>query len=206
MPQDCSKWTNNEIHANNINPFELDNQRYCADTPFEKRTRERLCPQFQVPVGTGIGGYGINANLIEDNHIYDNWRHGISLFWVPAAVRGENSPAKQQDTSNGNRVMNNVFGVKRSGEPQPNGLDIYWDEQGRGNCWQGNKTADGNPISSDPGTLPDCTSGGSSSPTGNTAKLSFEVPCATWDPESNPDPPGCSWFQTPPRPSSKSKG
>ncbi|HEX8102444.1 MAG TPA: right-handed parallel beta-helix repeat-containing protein [Solirubrobacteraceae bacterium] len=199
MPQDCSKWTNNEIHANNINPFELDNQKYCGATPFEKRPRERLCPQFQVPVGSGIAGYGINANTIENNRIYDNWRQGIGLFWVPATIRGENDPAKQQDTSNGNRVLNNQFGIQPGGEVQRNGVDIYWDEQGRGNCWQGNQGARDGGITSDPATLPDCSSGGSTGGVSN-QKLAFQVPCATWDPRENPDPPGCDWFQTPPRP------
>ena len=201
MPQDCSKWTNNEIHANNLNPFVLDNQKFCADTPFEKRPRERLCPQFQVPVGSGIAGYGINANTIENNRIYDNWRQGIGLFWVPATVRGENDPAKQYDTSNGNRILNNQFGVTPSGQRQVNGVDIYWDEQGIGNCWSNNKGARG-AITSDPATLPTCQSGGSISPVSNGQKSAFEVPCATWDPKENPDPPGCSWFKTPKRPNS----
>jgi hypothetical protein len=26
------------------------------------------------------------------------------------------------------------------------------------------------------------------------------VPCATWHPVDNPDPPGCNWFTTPPEP------
>ena len=200
MPQDCSKWTNNEINSNDINPFEQDNQKFCAETPFEKRPRERLCPQFQVPVGTGIGGYGINANTIENNTIYDNWRQGIALFWVPATIRGENDPAKQSDTSNGNRVLNNSFGVGPDGKPQRNGVDIYWDEEGIGNCWQGNHGPGGADITSDPASLPTCSAGGSTRPVSNPEKSAFEVPCATWDPETHRDPPGCSWFQTPPKP------
>ena len=35
----------------------------------------------------------------------------------------------------------------------------------------------------------------------NPAKFAAEAPCAAWDPRDNPDPPGCTWFTTPPRPS-----
>jgi hypothetical protein len=201
MPQDCSKWTNNEFNSNNVNFFEPERQEFCARTEFKDRPRTRVCPQFQVPVGTGIGGYGINRNIVENNRIYDNWRSGIRLFWVPAAVRGVNDPAQQSDTSNGNRFVNNSFGTTPGGRKRPNGVDVFWDEQGVGNCWQDNTGAGGGLITSDPATLPNCTSGGSNSPVGNTAKLGNEVPCATWNPRDNPNPPGCEWFVTPERPS-----
>ena len=201
MPQDCSKWTNNKIDDNNKNPFVPERQEYCAETPFKDRPRELLCPQFQVPVGTGIGGYGINQTIVENNQIYDNWRQGIGLFWVPAVVRGEDDPAKQSDTSNGNRFANNTFGVGPGGVSRPNGIDVYWDEQGIGNCWEGNVSGPSrHAITSDPKTLPTCASGGSTSTVSNPLKSAFEVPCATWDPETNQDPPGCSWFKTPPKP------
>jgi hypothetical protein len=37
-------------------------------------------------------------------------------------------------------------------------------------------------------------------PTGNPAKQTFQVPCATWNPTDNTDPPGCDWFDRPPEP------
>ena len=49
-------------------------QHYCADTAFVERRRKIVCPQFQVPVGTGIIEAGANRNLVARNHIYDNWR------------------------------------------------------------------------------------------------------------------------------------
>jgi len=201
MPQDCSKWTKNEIHSNNRNPFELPNQDYCRKTPFKDRPRTRLCPQFQVPVGSGVAGFGINANLIEDNKIYDNWRQGVAIFWVPAVIRGENDPDKQTDTSNENRVLDNLFGTDLNGESAPNGVDLYWDEEGTGNCWGQNRAFKDRKVTSNPATLPTCEAGGSKPGAGIPGvKTAFEAPCATWDPQDNPDPPGCSWFKTPPRP------
>ena len=199
MPQDCSKWTDNDVNSNNLNPFETSNADYCAATPFKDRERERLCPQFQVPVGSGLIFYGANQNLVQGNRIYDNWRSGIRLFWVPAGVRGSMSPDEQTDTSNENRFQNNVFGIASNGRREPNGKDVFWDEQGNGNCWEANRTTTGDGQTSDPSQLPTCASGGSTSRP-NFQKLAVEVPCATWNPRDNTDPPGCDWFDTPPQP------
>jgi hypothetical protein len=203
MPQDCSKWENNDVYSNNVNFFTAENQEFCAKTTFEERPQRHVCPQFQSPVGTGFAFYGANNNIIRNNRVWDNWRSGYRLFWVPASVRGENEPEKQRDTSNGNRITGNVFGLSRDGKKQPNGEDVFWDEQGIGNCWQGNRGIAG-AITSDPARLPDCDSGGSKPPgLGNTTKLGREATCATWDPKENPRPPGCAWFDTPPRPAGR---
>ena len=201
MPQDCSKWENNDVYSNNVNFFDNGNQDYCAATPFEKRPRERVCPQFQSPVGAGFAFYGANGNIIRDNRVWDNWRSGYRLFWVPGAVRGDNSQEAQRDTSHNNLIQNNLFGKAPNGDVMPNGVDVYWDEQGDGNCWAGNGGigADGK-ITSDPATLPTCASGGSKGAVSRPDKITAEVPCATWHPKDNPDPPGCSWFDTPPKP------
>ena len=160
-----------------------------------------MCPQFQVPVGSGFILYGVNSNLIQDNAIYDNWRSGVRLFWVPAAIRGDNDPAHQFDTSNGNQFIGNQLGFSSSGKRAPNGVDFFWDEEGKGNCWLGNQ-APGGKVTSDPASLPRCPNNGLFMPS-NASKSAAEVPCAEWDPDTNPDPPGCTWFTTPPKPSSQ---
>ncbi len=96
MPQDCSKWDDNEVYSNNVELLHEGQRGVLRHTPFEKRPRERVCPQFQVPVGSGFILYGVNDNLIADNEITDNWRSGIRLFWVPAAIRGENDPGSSR--------------------------------------------------------------------------------------------------------------
>ena len=198
MPQDCSKWSNNEVYSNNENYFTDDRDAYCRNTPFEKRPKEIVCPQFQVPVGTGFTLYGVNGNLVQGNKIYDNWRSGVRLFYVPASTRGETDPAKQFDTSNGNKFVDNVMGDGPKGR-LPNGIDFFWDEQGIDNCWRDNR-APGGQITSDPANLPTCPQG-SVFQQGNPAKSAAEVPCISWDPNTNSDPPGCTWFTTPPKPS-----
>jgi hypothetical protein len=206
MPQDCSKWTNNRIHSNNVNFFDDDNEAYCNSTPFEKRRRKTVCPVFQVVVGVGFMFYGVNDNIVARNYIYDQWRNGVRQFAVPAPARGETDPSKLYDTSHGNRYVDNWFGVRPDGTPDPNGIDVYWDEQGMRNCWEGNHTAKGVALTSDPATLPDCASGGSTNPVGNTAKLAQDLPCIQWHPQNNPDPAGCDWFTTPAEPGTGARG
>jgi hypothetical protein len=150
---------------------------------------------------------GGNHNFVHANEIFDNWRAGAKLFWVPAAIRDE-FEVSQFDTSNANRFVDNRLGANPDGLTQPNGVDFWWDEQGIGNCWQGNVPVDGAEVTSNQLVLPqhvllglpDCDSGGSLLPTGDPVKSALLVPCATFDREDDPDPVGCDWFdeQQPP--------
>ncbi len=206
MPQDCSKWTDNDLYSNNLNLFEDENEKYCIATPFEKRRKEVVCPVFQVVVGVGFMLYGVNENIFEGNRIWDQHRSAIRMFGVPAAARGENDPSKAIDTSHGNRFVNNTFGVRPDGTRDRNGTDVFWDEQGLRNCWEDNKTAKGVGVTSDPPSLPTCKSGGSINAAGNSLKLAGDLPCIQWHPTKNPDPPGCDWFQTPKDPGNGGEG
>ena len=94
MPQDNSKWSHNLIYSNNNNLFNDERDAYCRDTPWEERDPQKVCPTFQVPVGTGHLIAGGNANIVEENYIFDNWRRGTMLHWVPAALRGEEDSAQ----------------------------------------------------------------------------------------------------------------
>jgi hypothetical protein len=204
MPQECAKWEHNRIYSNNFNPFDAANQNYCRTTPFPLRAIRHVCPQFQAPVGSGIILYGANRDLIRDNAIYDNWRSGIRYFYIPAAVRGDNDPALQQDTSNGVQVVHNTFGISPEAEVLPNGSDITWDGGGSANCFEDNRGT-GNLL--DPAgitseyqaMLPACPGSAVFMPP-NPVASAREVPCAAWDPSRQPNPPGCDWFTVPPRP------
>jgi hypothetical protein len=201
MPQECFRWERNKIHSNNFNPFSAENQQKCAagGTVFRDRPQELVCPQFQTAVGTGVLVAGGNRNLLRDNWIYDNWRWGAAQLGVPASVRDDNDPEHQSDTSNGNRYVDNRMGVRPDGTRDPNGVDFWWDEQGVGNCWTGNVTAGGGAVKSDPNALPGC-SNPSSNPANQPLKLGRQVPCTAWDPQSNPRPVGCDWFDVGPEP------
>lgn len=198
-PQDSSKWTANRIYSNNRDDFfSAERDEYCKRPPLE-RDPKVVCPAFQVPAGTGLLVAGGNDNVVEGNWIYDNWRAGVMQIWVEAAFRAEYDPAKQFDTSHGNAYRGNFMGLRPNGTPDPNGVDFWWDEQGARNCWQGNTAAPGRGITSDPASLPGCPGTDLLRPV-NVLKHATLVPCATWDEQTNTDPPGCDWFTVPPEP------
>lgn len=199
MPQECVRWEDNKIYSNNFNDFTEKRQTYCAETPFEKRKPKLVCPQFQVPVGTGILMAGANRNLIKNNRIYDNWRYGIMLFSVDAAIRNDPEPSHQQDTSNGNRILGNVMGVGVGGKADLNGSDLFWDQSGEGNCFEGNTGPGGGPATTETPPLLTCPGSPVYAPQ-NPAIIAPLVPCAAWDPKTQHMPPGCDWFMTPPEP------
>lgn len=205
MPQDCAKWENNEFFSNNNDLFNAERDEYCKK-PYVERDPKKTCPTFQVPVGTGLLIAGGNGNIARNNYFYDNWRQGIMLLWVPTALRGDdstgqsiNDSSNQYDTSNKNAFENNSMGFRPDGTRDPNGVDFWWDEEGAGNCWSGNKGPGGAAVTSDPATLPACPDGSAFTP-GRPEKQAPNVPCATWDPMTNTDPPGCDWFTQPSEP------
>ena len=205
MPQDSAWLTGNQIYRNNNNYYaEFVHSGKCDGLPAERGYGEgTVCPAFPVPVGTGILIAGGNTNLVEQNRIFDNWRAGAMLFYVPGAIRGDYSMDGQLDTSNGNRYTENTMGVHPSGAVQPNGVDFSWDDQGVGNCWQGNTSSAGEPTTDATLLLPDCDSGGSLSPVGNLVKSASMVSCATYNREDEPNPPGCNWFDSPAEPAGR---
>lgn len=202
LPQDHGWYEDNSIHSNNVNFY----GRYVHSGVCDKKPSKRgyrkgtVCPVIPAPVGTGMMIAGGNNNFVHMNEVFDNWRNGVMLFGVPAAVRGE--PEKGLDTSHDNHYVDNVFGF--AGDvADPNGLDVWWDDQGLGNCWQGNTSSHGEVTSNTllPTGLPDCDSGGSDNPSETQKTLSL-APCVTYDrndPELR-DPPGCDWFDTPEEP------
>jgi hypothetical protein len=204
MPQDCAKFERNEIYSNNNNVFADDRDEYCRteNRPIQERDPTIVCPTFQAPVGTGIGIFGGNGNIVRDNWIYDNWRDGAKLLWVPANFRGESDPNKEIDTSFDNLYRDNHMGVRPDGTRDPNGNDFWWDEEGAGNCWSGNLGPGGSkPTSNVPLGLPSCP-GSRIFSIGNPVKTASQATCSQWDPQDDllTDPPGCDWFVSPQEP------
>ena len=202
LPQNRSRFENNLIYSNNQDYYKYYRDGTCSDlkTAAKRIPHGVVCPSVPVPIGTGVMLAGGNYNVFRANRILDNWRFGFMQFWVPAAFREEEDPEKQYDTSNFNQYLDNYMGVQANGKANPNGTDIWWDEEGAGNCWDGNIPAYGRSITSDPALLPAC-----DDPfvdffrPGNTAKTGLLGPCATWSRE-NYEPPGCTWMQRPSEP------
>ena len=184
-----------------------------------------------MPVGTGILIAGGNDNIVEGNYIFDNWRRGTMLHWVPASFRGELDPGKAFDTSTNNAYVDNCMGIRPAnlgapnlgscqGSRDANGVDFWWDGEEGQDCDPGpaglrrhrvrevellerQRRAERGPADLRPvaHVLPACPG----LDTGlfvfpNVNKLLELLPCASWDPQTNTDPPGCDWFTTPPEP------
>jgi hypothetical protein len=213
LPQDHARWTDNLIYANNVNYYE----RHVFDGDCAKPMEERgylqgtVCPVVPVPVGTGVLVAGGNYNSTDGNQIYNNWRYGTMHFWVPAALRDEYELEKQYDTSHFNRTIGNVFGIKPNGDIAHNGMDHWWDDEGEGNCWEGNESSRGEPTHNFTpglsGNALDCPAGSERTP-GIFAKDAGFLSCASYD-RNDPDfrnPPECNWFDTPPKPTDDYEG
>ncbi|MBB5779468.1 right-handed parallel beta-helix repeat-containing protein [Nonomuraea jabiensis] len=195
LPQNHAKFENNKIYDNNRDYYRYIRDGTCAKPPAERGyERGVVCSQVGVPPGTGILVAGGNYNVFSNNLVWGHRRAAFHLFGVPAFIRGENDLAKQADTSDYNRYEGNLFGVSPTGERRPNGLDVWWDGQGTGNCWQGNTGA------SSPAVLPVCAaaapalSGGANRLLAEPVKLIKLYLCADFSASQARLPAGCDWF------------
>jgi hypothetical protein len=205
MPQDHARWSDNKIYSNNENYY----TRYVDKGVCEKPIPERgymdgvVCPVVPTPVGTGVLIAGGNFNSTDNNYIYDNWRYGTMQFWVPAPLRDEYDPSKLYDTSNNNRTFDNVLGLTPKGKVKHNGMDHWWDDQGNGNCWEGNKSSWGEPTHNFVIPPASCADGGSVFTPGLAVKDAGFLSCSQYD-RNDPTwrhPPECDWFDDPEKPS-----
>ena len=206
LPQDHARWNNNRIFGNNSNYYERYVDTGICAKPMKDRgyMKGTVCPVIPAPVGTGVLIAGGNFNSTDHNWIYDNWRNGTMQFWVPSPLRDEYDPSKLFDTSNGNHTFANKMGIRPNGSVAHNGLDHWWDDQGVGNCWEGNKSSreGGVPTTNftvDPGP---CADGGSQFVPGAPVKDAGFLSCSQYD-RNDPTwrhPPGCEWFDSPEKP------
>jgi hypothetical protein len=204
FPQHGNVVEKNNFYDNNFNPFQ-------AGTDVD--------PFIPAPVGTGMWLAGGNANIVQNNRFYDNWRRGAMLFAVPDALvcgpppLGSSTPVPGckllgVSTSYDNRFHHNRMGVSPSGDVKPNGVDFWWDSfpTNTGNCWWANTAAPGKKITSSPRYLPGCLGGklpGTSIGTSNLLNEVELVACFAGF-TLGPYPAGndllCSWTKTPPQP------
>ncbi|WP_188192992.1 right-handed parallel beta-helix repeat-containing protein [Nonomuraea sp. SYSU D8015] len=195
LPQNHARFENNKIYDNNRDYYRHTRDGTCAKPPAQRGYEQGVvCPQVGVPSGTGVLVAGGNYNVFEDNRVWGHRRAAFQLFGVPAFIRGETDLAKQADTSDYNRYEGNVFGVAPTGERRPNGLDVWWDGQGTGNCWQGDTGT------SSPAVLPVCAdrapelSGGTNRLLAEPVKLVKLYLCADFSASAARFPAGCDWF------------
>ena len=139
------------------------------------------------------------TNLIQNNTIYDNWRSGVRLFWVPAAIRGENDPAQAVRHLQRQQVHPQPARLRRRHAASPTASTSSGTS--RASATAGRATS--RPAARSPATrasLPGCPQrlAAPARPTrearrrGAVRRRGIRT--------TNPDPPGCTWFTTPPKP------
>lgn len=195
LPQNHARFARNLIHDNNENYYRYVADGTCAKPPVERGYEQGVvCPQISMPPGTGIITAGGNWNRYEDNWVYGHRNAAFFLSAVPAFIRGESAWGKQADTSHHNRYAGNRLGVDKTGASRPNRIDVWWDGQGGGNCWQGDAAA------STPAALPECgkrlgaVSGSTDRLVGEPAKLAHLLVCADYNVQARRLPAGCDWY------------
>lgn len=192
-PQDSAVFENNRIYSNNFNSFVKSSD---------------VVPRVPVPVGTGILIAGGNNNEVKGNRMWDNWRRGSMLIAVPDAVSDNTGYGT---TSNRNKFHDNVMGLDPSGAKVPNGVDFWWDQYpgNTDNCWYSNGDATTDPAA--PLMPSNCknTSSGvlystrASELGGCAAALEFGSQTRTGSGKAPAyDEKQCTWFRSPPKPSS----
>jgi hypothetical protein len=161
MPPDHMKLSENLFYSNNKNLFsdgpippgtytddtQTGRDEYCKQ-PLSQRDLRVVCPSFMIPVGSGLLLAGTNSDIVENNYFFDNWRLGTFLFYVPAQIRGQDDPTRQNDVSNNNRQTGNCMDTRPfvaldpgqidfstcEGTRDSNGVDFYWDEEEGADC------------------------------------------------------------------------
>jgi hypothetical protein len=185
-PQDGSIFEKNQIYSNNFNS-------YVSGSDVE--------PRVPTPVGVGILIGGGNGNQIRGNRMYDNWRRGTMLVFVPNALSGEDGT---NSVSHRNRYFNNVMGIAPNGSKMPNGVDFWWDEapDQEDNCWFNN----GDVTTDPPAPLMPSNCDNTSAGVTYAGKFSGELlPCAgAISGGGGYDPNTCSWFRSPSKPAPSS--
>ncbi|MFE9256895.1 hypothetical protein [Streptomyces sp. NPDC006879] len=195
LPQNHARFERNLIHDNNADYYRYVADGTCAKPPIERGyERGVVCPQISMPPGTGIITAGGNWNVYEDNWVYGHQRAAFFLSAVPAFIRGEDSWAKQADTSHHNRYANNHLGTDKSGTPRPNAMDVWWDGQGKQNCWQDGTGGSTPRVLPRCGRAPGAVLGASARWVGEPVKLVQLLVCADYSVQARRLPAGCDWY------------
>ena len=139
---------------------------------------------------------GGNRNLIQNNHIYDNWRRGCCSSGPGLAAQrpGSRPPAGHLQRQSLHRQRDGP-GAGRFAPAQRPGVPLG--QPRRRQLLERNTSMSGATHPNTPVLLPDCPGSPVVAPS-DPAVLGPLAPCAAWDPHKDPQPVG--WIGSPPRP------
>ena len=107
-----------------------------------------------------------------------------------------------KDLWNAGRVLAKALGITPGGKKLHNGMDSWWDDEGEGNCWEGNRSSRGEHTNNFVNQVTDCPDGSPFTPGGSAVKDAGFLSCSQYD-RNDPTfrhPPECNWFDSPPKP------
>ena len=165
MPQDCSKWENNQIYSNNNDLF---NDK--RDKLLQEHAEREARPAQGLPDLPGAGRHRHPDRRRQRQHLPQE----LDLRQLAArddAVLGARAscaartrpgnPPRPAPTRPRTTTSTSATGWASgpNGRRDPNGVDFWWDEEGGGNCWSGNEGPGGGAFTSDPTPLFACPTG-----------------------------------------------
>ena len=118
-PAEDNVIVDNDIFWNNFN--------YFAGAPY--KLKKSATGEVAYPVGTGVLLFGGRRNIVRNNRVFGNYLVGVGL--VQQILLKQKNARDLID----NRVTGNTFG---KGGTDLNGRDLYYDGNGRGNCFANN--------------------------------------------------------------------
>ena len=188
MPQDCSKWEDNDVYSNNENFFDEGNQDYCKKTPFKDRPRDHVCPQFQSPVGTGL-------RLLRREREHHPQQQGLGqlALGLPAVLGAGRDPRRQQlpRRSATRRTATRSPTTSSASRPPASRAQRRRRRSGtsRATATAGRATrAPGRQGDERPGSLPTCASGGSAGASSRPTRSARDPAVRDVAPERQPGP------------------
>ena len=190
-----------QVYSNNENYFTND-----RDAVLQGHAVREAPQEDRLPAVPGAGRLRVHPlrrqrrTSIQDNAIYDNWRSGVRLFWVPAAIRGENDPAKQFDTSNGNRFIGNQMGVGAGRQAHAQRRRLLLGRAGHRQLLAGQRRARRQGHERPRDRCPPCPTRLAVPARPTRPRPPPRRPAPRGTRTTQPDPPGCTWFTTPPKP------
>ncbi|GAB3657044.1 right-handed parallel beta-helix repeat-containing protein [Glycomyces tarimensis] len=160
--------TGNSIYNNNADHYGGD-----CDTG--------LCPRQRAPIGVGVLIAAANDTRFTGNHIWGQ-RTAAAMIWGEAGI--------DDDASHRNEFEGNTLGFRDDGQRSRNRLDLWWDGQGEGNCFNEPEA-----LHTTPAVLPAC--GGESGPArllGDPVKTFKLWHCGPGELDGGAVPAGCDWY------------
>ncbi|GAB3234800.1 hypothetical protein GCM10027447_32200 [Glycomyces halotolerans] len=173
--------TANAIYENNTDHYGRLESAECTGPAAERDwSSGALCPDRTAPIGVGILLTEANDTTVTGNHIWGQ-QTAAAMVW--------GDPGLTEAGSHRNRFEANTLGYRDDGQRFRNRLDLWWDGQGEGNCFDEPAA-----LHTTPAVLPGCEAASGPNRLAAEPVKTYKVwQCGTGAVEAGV-PDGCDWF------------